>query len=143
MVEVNKMETHFELNDDVFEQQFKDCSLNPALFNHEAHLRLAWIHIKKYGVDNAIENICEQLIEFTNSVGASNKYNKTLTIAAVKAVNHFINKTDIDNFQNFIQAFPRLTFNFKELMAFHYQIDIFILETAKKEYIEPDLLPFT
>ena len=137
------MEAHFELSNDVFEQQFKTCTLNPALFSHEAHLRLAWIHIKKYGVDKAIENICEQLTAFTGSVGASDKYNKTLTIAAIKAVNHFINKADIDNFQDFIQAFPRLKFNFKELMSFHYRVDIYSLETAKKEYIEPDLIPFT
>ena len=137
------MEANVELNDDVFAQQFKECTLNPALFNHEAHLRLAWIHIKKCGVDKAIENICEQLTVFTGSLGASDKYNKTITIAAIKAVNHFINKADIDNFQDFIQTFPRLKFNFKELMAYHYQADIYTLETAKKEYMEPDLVPFT
>jgi hypothetical protein len=137
------MEAHFELGDYVFEQQFRACTLNPALFNHEAHLRLAWIHIKKYGVDKAIENICQQLTTFVGLLGASDKYNKTLTIAAIRAVNHFINKADIDNFQDFIQTFPRLKFNFKELMAFHYLADIYTLETAKKEYLQPDLLPFT
>jgi len=137
------MEAHFELSDDVFEQQFKECTLNPALFSHEAHLRLAWIHVKKYGADKAIENICIQLTLFVGSVGASDKYNKTITIAAIKAVNHFINKADIGDFRDFIQTFPRLKFNFKEQMAFHYQADIYTFETAKKEYMEPDLVPFT
>jgi hypothetical protein len=136
------MEAHFELSDDVFEQQFQACTLNPAIFSHEAHLRLAWIHITKYGVDNAINNICEQLLAFVDSLGARDKYNKTLTIAAIKAVNHFINKSHINNFREFIQKNARLKFNFKELMSSHYQKDIYKSEIAKRQYVEPDLLPF-
>jgi hypothetical protein len=137
------MDSHFELSDDLFEEQFQNCQLNSALFNHEAHLRLAWIHVTKYGVEKAIENITSQLFLFVISLGAINKYNKTLTVAAIKAVNHFINKSDADNFPDFIQQFPRLKFNFKELMRFHYKIDIFNSETAKQNYLEPDLLPFS
>lgn len=136
------MEPHFEVSDAVFEQQFKNCELNPALFSHEAHLRLAWIHIKKYGVEKAIENVCEQLLNFVDYVGARDKYNKTLTIAAVRAVHHFMKKKEIDNFYDFIQAYPRLKTNFKELMGFHYKTDIFNSENAKRMYLEPDLVPF-
>ena len=137
------MDPHFELSDELFEEQFKNCKLNPALFNHEAHLRLAWIHVTKYGVEKAIENITGQLSRFVASLGAINKYNKTLTVAAIKAVNHFINNSETDNFKDFILHFPRLKFNFKELMQFHYQIDIFNSEIAKHSYLEPDLLPFS
>ncbi|MVM35308.1 hypothetical protein GO755_35125 [Spirosoma sp. HMF4905] len=137
------MEAHFALSDDLFEQQFKLCRLNPTLFSHEAHLRLAWIHVKKYGVEQAIENICDQLVCFVDSLGARNKYNKTLTIAAIRAVNHFINKSDTDNFSDFINQFPRLKFSFKELIACHYQVDIYNSKLAKTVYVEPDLLPFS
>jgi len=89
------MEAHVELSDEVFEKQFKNCELNPALFSHEAHLRLAWIHIKKQGVEKAIENVCGQLLNFVEFAGAGDKYNKTLTIAALRAVYHirFCKKT--------------------------------------------------
>jgi len=137
------MNSHFELSDELFEEQFQNCQLNPALFNHEAHLRLAWIHITKYGIDKAIENISNQLFAFSVSLGAINKFNKTITVAAINAVNHFINKCDIDNFNDFIQNCPRLKYSFKELMSSHYQIDIYKSEIAKKQYLEPDLLPFT
>ncbi|MVM41735.1 hypothetical protein GO730_35465 [Spirosoma sp. HMF3257] len=137
------MEAHVNLSDDQFEQQFKSCQLDPALFSHEAHLRLAWIHVKKYGVEQAVENICDQLVCFVDSLGAKDKYNKTLTIAAIRAVNHFINKSDTDNFQDFIRQFPRLNSNFKELIACHYQLDIYTSDLAKAVYVEPDLLPFS
>jgi hypothetical protein len=138
-----ELEGHFALSDEMFEQQFEYCQLDPSIFNHEAHLRLAWIHIKKYGLDNAIENICNQLLIYVNFLGARDKYNKTLTIAAIKAVNHFMNKSLPGNFNDFMQQFPRLKYNFKELIASHYTVDIFNSDIAKKEYLEPDLLPFT
>ncbi len=135
-------ETHFDLSDREFEQQFANCSLNPALFNHEAHLRLAWIHIDKYGVEQAIKNIGHQLVEYVMALGAKDKYNKTLTIAAIRAVYHFKLKSHSTNFQEFILEHPRLKYNFKELIAFHYATDIFKSEQAKQEYLEPELLPF-
>ncbi|HEY6505285.1 MAG TPA: hypothetical protein VIZ28_15025 [Chitinophagaceae bacterium] len=136
------MSSHFDLTDEQFEQQFESCTLSPAVFNHEAHLRLAWIHIRKYGREIAIKNICSQLIVFTKSVNTEDKYNMTLTVAAVNAVNHFMTKTNADDFSAFIAEFPRLKSNFKELMSSHYKLDIFSSEIAKREFIEPDLLPF-
>lgn len=130
------------INDKEFERQFEDCTLNPEIFSHEAHLRLAWIHIKNYGIERAIDNICKQLIAYVDALGARDKYNKTLTVAAIRAVYHFMLKSKSDNFQDFIEEFPRLKFGFKDLLGFHYAVDIFKNEKAKHEYLEPDLLPF-
>lgn len=137
------MSSHFNLNDSAFENAFANASLPPELFSHEAHIRLAWIHIMKYGEARAIENVCAQIIQYVTKLGAQDKFNKTLTIAAVKAVSHFIKKEKIENFQDFIQTYPRLKFNFKELLGYHYGFDIFNSTEAKTRYLEPDLLPFT
>lgn len=136
------MEKDFELTDSEFELQFADLSLNPSLFSHEAHLRLAWIHIKKYGAREAIQNVCNQIRAFATFHGDAGKYNETVTVAAVRAVYHFVLKSKSDNFRDFIAEFPRLKFNLKDLLFTHYGIDIFNLETAKREYLEPDLMPF-
>lgn len=136
------MQDHYQLNNDTFETQFKNCSLNSKLFSHEAHIRLAWIHIKKYGVDKAIENIDNQLLKFVESVNARDKYNKTLTVAAVKTVHHFILKSNTDNFKSFILEYPRLNKNFKDLLNSHYSKDLFNSKAGKNQYIEPDLLPY-
>ena len=137
------MEQHSLLDDNTFEAQFAACKLSPGMFTHEAHIRLAWIHVKKYGVEQAIQNICNQLLAFVDAVGARDKYNKTLTIAAIKSVKHFRDKKEIDCFADFITEYPRLKYNFKEVIGFHYKTDIFTSETAKREFLEPDLLPFT
>jgi len=139
---LEKMETHFELSDTKFENQFSTCSLDSKIFTHEAHLRLAWIHIHKYGVDIAIENITTQLQNFVEALGAKDKFNMTLTISAIRAVYHFMLKSKTNNFQAFISENPRLKNNFRELLSYHYKTDIFKSEKAKIEYLEPELLPF-
>ena len=136
------MEKHFELSDSDFEQKLINCELNPSNFTHEAHLRLAWININKYGIKQAEIKIQNQLQKFVEFVGAQDKYNMTLTLAAIKAVYHFMLKSNSDNFKNFIIEFPRLKYNFKELIDYHYGFDIYNSDKAKKEFLEPDLAPF-
>jgi hypothetical protein len=136
------MESHLDLTDQEFEQQFENGTLEKKFFSHEAHLRLAWIHLKKYGIDHAIKNIREQLVKFVEIVGAQDKYNETVTIAAIHAVHHFILRSDALDFKSFISENSRLKFQFKELLATHYRTDIFASELAKKKYLEPELLPF-
>ncbi len=136
------MHDHYIFDDEVFEVQFENCDLSPKLFSHEAHIRLAWIHIKKYGIEKAIINIDQQLSSFVDSLGLRAKYNKTVTIAAVKAVYHFILKSKSDNFKSFIEEFPRLKVDFIALLKSHYSIDLFNSENAKTTFIDPDILPF-
>lgn len=136
------MKSHFELNNTQFEQQFKSCELNPTLFSHEAHLRLAYIHIGKYGHDQAITNVCNQLAAYVTYLGTTDKYNTTLTVAAVKAVYHFMQKSKVNDFKGFIAEFPQLKYEFKRLMQCHYDFDIFNSKKAKKTFLEPNLLPF-
>jgi len=137
------MEQHFILTDKEFEEQFASASLDPTLFSHEAHLRLAWIHISKYGETKAIENITEQLQNFVRHIGEAGKYNKTLTIAAIKAVKHFMQKAPLKTFYEFITAYQILKTNFKNIIEQHYSFDIYNSTIAKEKYIKPDLLEFT
>jgi hypothetical protein len=136
------MENHFDLTDIELENQFASGRLDQKLFSHEAHLRLAWIHIRKDGIHQAIIAIRQQLQDFVERLGAKDKYNETVTIAALHAVHHFMQRSKTDNFKDFIAENPRLKFNFKELIGFHYYTNIFVSEAAKKKYLEPELLPF-
>jgi len=136
------MKDHYQFTDEEFESQFSNCTLDSSIFNHEAHIRLAWIHINKYGIEQALINLDSQLYSYVCSLGAEDKYNKTVTIAAVKAVYHFMQKSNSNNFKDFILEHPRLKTNFKELLDKHYSIDIFNSDIAKSSFLEPNLLPF-
>jgi hypothetical protein len=133
---------HYKYSDKEFLKHFKNATLEPKYFNHEAHIRLAWIHIDQSGIDEAIKIVCNQIFNYAKSLGVPDKFNKTVTIAAVKAVNHFMKRSRTKNFKDFMAEHSRLKYNFKDLLAQHYDIDIFNLEIAKSSFLEPDLLPF-
>lgn len=137
------MEPHFNLSDQEFELHFANGTLDPTLFSHEAHIRLAWIHVTKYGVDQACENICSQILSFDRTHGDGTKFHYTLTCAAVRAVYHFTQKSNSGDFQNFIAEFPQLKYEFRYLIQTHYRLELITSEEARNSYVEPDLLAFT
>lgn len=136
------MKSHSEFSDIEFEQAFANCEFDPALFSHEAHLRLAWIHVQRYGVETAISNITTQLRNYVAFLGATDKYNETVTVAAIRAVQHFVLKSNPPTFIEFIERHSRLKTHFKDLLRQHYTVDIFNSPEAKETFVEPDLLPF-
>ncbi|MBO6524716.1 MAG: hypothetical protein JJ971_12875 [Balneolaceae bacterium] len=136
------MEKHYSYTDSEFEQHFHECTLPSEMFTHEAHLRLAWIEISKYGVDTAIENISAHIKKYAESLDAADKFHATVTVAAVEAVHHFMKKTESETFQGFISTNPELKTRFKELLSSHYSFNVFESEKAKQKFIEPDVSSF-
>lgn len=115
-----------------FEEQLKDCSLDPTLFSHHAHLRLGWIHINSYGVDKAIQNVCAQIKRFDATHGDETKFHTTITVASIRTVYHFFLKSQAKNFSDFITEFPRLENNFKDLIDTHYGFNLLISEKTRE-----------
>ena len=136
------MEEHYKLSDQEFRQQFKNRTMPAAVFTHDAHLRLAWLYLREHGINKAEELIQDQLRKYVASLGAEDKYHTTLTVAAIKVVNHFMSHSKSDSFKDFIAQFPQLQTGFRELIGSHYGFDIYTSKKAKLEYVEPDLLPF-
>ena len=136
------MEKHFGLTDQEFLDQFMSCTLRPADFTHIGHLRLVWINIKMSGTEVAINEIQKQIKRFVEAAGATDKYHTTLTVAAIKTVDHFMAKSNSNTFMEFIIEFPILSSDFKGLLDQHYSSDILSSDLAKYQYVTPDLLSF-
>ena len=136
------VKSHYDLSNEQFERQFESRSLDASLFTHEAHLRLAYIHITNYGLKQAEKNISNQIKNYVAKLGAEDKYNETVTIAAIKAVYHFMKRSDAEIFPEFIKLHPQLIYNFKGLLMSHYTTDIFNSQLAKQQSIEAELAPF-
>ena len=132
-------EKHHLLTNDEFEEQFESCTLPECYFTHEAHLRLAYIHIKKHGVKQAIKNISRQIIAFDTKYGDGTKFNTRLTIASAKVVEFFMHKTSAKDFKGMLLEFPRLRSNFCEVLKEHYKLDFFKQE-KEDEYLESSVL---
>ena len=135
-------ERHYRYSDAEYAERFAKGTLRPGLFTHEAHLRLAWIHIRQHGLEQAIENMNAQILAFAIANGARDNFNRTVTTAAVYTMHHFMQRSQSDDFPGLLAEFPRLKTDFKGLLAAHYSSDIFRSKEAKAQFIEPDLAPF-
>ncbi|WP_067029637.1 hypothetical protein [Allomuricauda sp. CP2A] len=133
---------HSQFSDSEFVEAFENGNLNPKLFDHEAHLRMAWVYIQNHGEQKAVEKACSGIKHFDVVHGKGNKFHTTITVAAVKVVHHFVKKSSSSTFSDFIEEFPRLKVAFKELLDQHYGFNIFSDEKAKASYVPPDLLSF-
>jgi len=130
------------MTDQEFVHLFETGKLSPSLFTHEAHLRLAYIYLKNFGEKTAINKCCEGIRQFDRLHGDGTKFHKTLTVASVKAVRHFMQKSRSTTFDGMIAEFPRLKTSFKQLLNQHYAFDLLKNPEAKTEYVAPDLIPF-
>lgn len=137
-----RIKDHTQYSDQEYETIFASFKLKPGMFSHEAHLRLAYIHIKKYGAAQAEINMCEQIKGFAESLKVYDKFNKTVTIASIKTMDHFMQKSQTHSFSQLMEEFPQLLADFKGILGKHYSYNVFADKGAKKEFVAPDLLPF-
>lgn len=106
------MQSHWDLNNDQFEEAFQKQTLDPTLFNHIAHLRLTWIHVTKYGKENAIRKICNQIKSFDQKFGDGTKFNEELTKRSVDLIDLKVSESTSNTFQEFLKEFPELESDF-------------------------------
>lgn len=128
-------EKHYLLSNKELEAEFKSCKLSPKHFTHEAHLRLAYIHIKQYGLKQAIKNLCKQIADFDTRYGDGTKFNTRITIASAKVLALFMKKATSTNFKEILVEFPQLRSNFCELLRKHYKLDFF-KQDKEEDYLE-------
>jgi hypothetical protein len=73
-----------ELNDDEFLAAFTSGQLPNASFRHGDHLRLAWLHLHKEPLDEALRLVRDGIRRYAAHNGASHLYHETVTTAWVK-----------------------------------------------------------
>lgn len=130
-------------DDTQFINSLRACTFPPELFTHQAHLRLAWIYLQNFSIDEAVKHVCEDLFRYVLHLGATDKYHNTLTVASVNVIAHFQRKFPSTTFEEFLLNYPQLSDNFKEILLTYYSPELLYSQVAKDSFVEPDLLPFT
>jgi hypothetical protein len=112
--------------------------VSPEDFNHEAHLRLAYVYLVENSLAGAQEKFRGALIAFlaANNIPAT-KFHETLTRAWVLAVRHFMNRHSCSSFSEFAsQSKPLLD---SRVMLTHYTKELLFSPSARASFVEPDL----
>ena len=60
-------------------ERFEASAIDPACFDHEAHVYVGWLYIMTYAQDAAIARFDAALRRLTEKIGATAKYNAMIT----------------------------------------------------------------
>jgi len=118
---------------------FEDQSLPFEEWTHEAHIRMAWKYITKYGVDKA-RPLVSQGIQKYNAVNqdkVERGYHETITQFYIHMIDLAVKTGGIDaTFDDFLQNNAHLLR--RDLIFDYYRSDCILSEKAKKELMLPD-----
>lgn len=128
------------MNDREFLRAFHESTLSSEDFRHHGHLRLAWLVLRRHGLEEALPLLSRGIRQYANSKGASGTYNETLTQFWIRIVNHAIQTNPSDQeFEQFIETFPSLLN--KQLPLNHWRQETLSSNRARSDWLEPDLRP--
>lgn len=136
------MATTAELNHMELINEFKNFSLDPANFSHEACLKLSWVLNSKYSAEIAAQKYDTIITNYTEKVLTHVVSHKALNLAYSEIVRHFMDKSSGHDFDKLLREFPRLKYNFKSLVKTHYGYDILKEKPKESRPNRPILFTF-
>ncbi len=60
-------------------ENFENGTIDPDLFDHEAHVYIAWSYLQRNDLMESIKRFCEALKRLTRKLGIESKYHETLS----------------------------------------------------------------
>jgi hypothetical protein len=69
-----------------FLKTFENKELDPSSFDRLGHLRLAWLYLNNCKIEAAIDKVANGISDYATSLGATDKFQYTLTEAIVRGM---------------------------------------------------------
>jgi hypothetical protein len=135
------MHTAHDFTDDAFLEAFLTCRLPREAFNHRNHLRLAWIHLQRFPLDEAIELTCAAIAHYAAHLGVPHRYHRTMTQALIRLMAHAGAAQASLSFEDFLARAPAFSGDCRALVARHYSPDRLAHPDARVRFLPPDRLP--
>jgi hypothetical protein len=111
-------------------QRFERCEYGLQEFGHREHLKVAWTYLQLYGYDAALVRMREGLLRFSAHHNRSG-YNETITVFWMRKLQAHQGEDPNDILRSAD----------KEMLFRHFSRERAMSEEAKRQWIEPDLLP--
>lgn len=128
---------HHELSDDDFLQQLEAETLDPALFNHEAHIRMPWLYLTRKKLQAALISISAAIQQLDDKYADGQKYHHTITVCFSLIIAAKITQNKFRNWELFISEHRDLT-NPKTLLSEYYHEATLCSYQARKSFAPPD-----
>ena len=128
--------------DQEFKRLVESCEFPVADFNHQAHIRLAYVYLAEHNIGYSVQLMRNTLLELLQhaNIDPSQKFHETLTEAWILAVHHFMKTMASSQSSDDFIAHNPMMLN-ANIMMTHYSAKLLFSDTARHAFIEPDLEP--
>ncbi len=130
------------MTDEEFLQGFEDCSIPRSLWTHAAHVRMAWLYLRRYRLDEVVPIVRTRIRRYNESLGNKTGYHETVTVAYLQLIDHRLDRQTADpTFSEFAEAHPDLLDRSLSALLAHYSRGLLFSTEAIERFVEPDLSP--
>lgn len=129
------------LTDDEFVRAFESRTLPAGEFTHAGHLRAGWWYLRRYSLGEAIDRFRRALRAYATSLGASEKYHETMTVAWLLMIEERLGTDErgLDR-DTFAARHPEL-FEREALLATYDDRETLASERARRGFVMPGAAP--
>ena len=126
------------MSDEELIASYENCTLDPALFNHRQHVRVAWICLRDAPLLAALSRFADSLRRFATSVGSPGLYHETITFAFLFLIHERMQRGEASTFDEFAEANPDL-FRWKpSILDDYYSAETLASPLARRTFVMPD-----
>jgi hypothetical protein len=130
------------MTDDEFLKSFEDCSIPKPLWTHEAHVRMAWLYLRRRPLEEVIPIVRQAIQRYNTSLGNTEGYHETITLAFLVLIDDRIDRASSEEtFASFSQSHPSLLDRKMSALLEHYSREVLFSREATRQFVEPDRVP--
>ena len=132
------------MTDDEFLKAFEDCTIPKASWTHEAHVRMAWLYLRRRPLAEVVPFVRGAIQRYNSSLGNTEGYHETITLAYLTLIDARIDRgSDDETFATFSESHPALLDRTMSALLEHYSREILFSKEAIRGFVEPDRVPLT
>ncbi len=121
-----------------FMKDFEKGKVAADSFDHESHIRLAWVYLNLFPLAETLQRFSKSLSEFATANGAPDKYHTTITWSYIFLINERLQDAAKTNWETFQQKNPDLFARKLGALNRYYQNDTLHSSLAKTTFLMPD-----
>ncbi len=131
---------HADLSNQQFLHQIETVTINPELFTHEAHIRMAWLYLNEFNQEKALQHISVAIKGIDAKYAGGMKYHHTITMVFANTMATLMRDKAHKSWQEFATANAGLGIS-KKFLSNYYSDELLYSDEAKAQFVSPDKKP--
>ena len=125
----------------VFLDDFLADRLDPVAFDHQSHVRAAWLLLASRPFETALLDYIEAVKKLACRAGVPEKFHYTITAALMSLIASAQAETPGQSWDEFLAQDGPFFSDAFALLQQHYSRELLYSERAKTSWVKPDRLP--